>query len=188
MSDPGVPPAAPRPRPQYGEYATADEQRARIQEPAPWQLPTAAPVVAETPAQPAPPATGATARRARPVDRIVTFALLAYGLVSVISAFPAYTDYGGYADMVLGLMGVDAQLSDPAAGRGWGVAAALVLAVGWIATLLVSLWSLRRGRLTWWIPLTAGIVFSFAAGALMMVPIVNDPAVWQALVDSARAG
>jgi hypothetical protein len=175
----------PRPRPQYGEYATAEEQRARIQEPAPWQLPTTAPAVAEAPAPSPASAPPAAPRRPRTVDRIVTFALLAYGLISVVSAFPAYTDYGGYAEMVLGLMGVDAQLSDPAAGRPWGIAAALVLAVGWILTLLVSLWSLRKGRLTWWIPLVAGVVFSFAAGALMMVPIVNDPAVWQALVDSA---
>lgn len=172
-----------RPRPQYGEYATVEEQRARIQEPAPWQLATAAPVVADAGA---PPATTPVVPSPRPrrVDRVVTFALLAYGLVSVISAFPAYLDYNEYAGMVLGFMGVDAQLSDPAVGRPWGVAAAIVLAVGWILTLLVSLWNLRRGRLTWWIPLTAGIVFSFAAGALMMVPIVNDPAVWQALLDS----
>lgn len=184
MTDPARHPD-PRPRPQYGEYATAEEQRARIQEPAPWQLPTTAPAVAEAPAPSPASAPRAAPRRPRTVDRIVTFALLAYGLISVISAFPAYTDYGGYAEMVLGLMGVDAQLSDPAAGRPWGIAAALVLAVGWILTLLVSLWSLRKGRLTWWIPLVAGVVFSFAAGALMMVPIVNDPAVWQALVDSA---
>ena len=75
-------------------------------------------------------------------------------------------------------------VSDPAAGRPWGIAAALVLAIGWCATAAVSWWSLRRGRLTWWIPLVGGIVFTFAAGALMVVPLLSDPAVWEALIDS----
>lgn len=188
-----------RPRPQYGEYATPEEQRARIRQPAPWQQEeqaVAAAPAAGIPASGAPvvpgshtPLTAAVPGerpRQRPVDRIVTFALLAYGLVNVITSVPAFVDYSAYADTLLGMLGVDATLSDPGAGRGWGIAAALVLAVGWCATVVLSLWSVRRGRLTWWIPLTAGIVFTFAAGILMMVPLMSDPAVWQALVDSTR--
>jgi hypothetical protein len=119
------------------------------------------------------------------VDRIVTFALLAYGLVNVVAAVPAFLDYGAYAETMLTMLGVDVQLSDPADGRAWGIAAVLVLTIGWCATAAVSLWSVRRGRLTWWIPLVAGILFTFAAGALMAVPLLSDPAVWQALIDSA---
>jgi Na+-driven multidrug efflux pump len=119
------------------------------------------------------------------VDRIVTFALLAYGLVNVISSVPAFLDYGAYAETLLSMLGVDVQITDPAAGKAWGIAAVLVLAVGWCATAVVSWWSVRRGRLTWWIPLVGGILFTFVSGALMAVPLMNDPAVWQALVESA---
>ncbi|MDW4571209.1 DUF6264 family protein [Microbacterium sp. M3] len=176
-----------RPRPQYGEYATPEEQRARIQQPAPWQLETAGPVMTDLP-DPA-PAPGHVAPvppepRRRPVDRIVTIALLAYGLINVVTSVPAFLDYSAYADMMLGMLGVDAELSDPAGARGWAIAAALVLVIGWAITAALSVWSLRRGRLTWWIPLTAGIVVTFVAGALMAAPLLGDPAIWQALVDS----
>ena len=190
--DPPSAPAEPsRPRPQYGEYATPEEQRARIQAPAPWQQEPATPIMTEAPApvipSPSVPAgsAGSAERRARPVDRIVTFALLAYGLVNVVSAVPAFLDYGAYAETMLTMMGVDVQVGDLAAGRAWGIAAVLVLTIGWCATAAVSFWSVRRGRLTWWIPLAAGILFTFVAGVLMAVPLLSDPAVWQALIDSA---
>ncbi|MDQ7879886.1 DUF6264 family protein [Microbacterium sp. QXD-8] len=174
-----------RPKPQFGEYATPEEQRARIQDPAPWQREALTPVMTDAP-DPVVPASPATAeRRPRPVDRVVTFALLAYGLVNVISSVPAFLDYGAYAETLLSMLGVDVQITDPAAGRAWGIAAVLVLAVGWCATAVVSWWSVRRGRLTWWIPLVGGILFTFVSGTLMAVPLMNDPAVWQALVESA---
>jgi len=182
----GAPEPHTRPRPQYGEYATPEEQRARIQEPAPWQAQQIAPVMTDAPgdgvvaAVPVP-------RRPHPVDRIVTFALLAYGLVNVISSVPAFLDYGDYAQTMLGLMGVDVQLSDPAAGRAWGLAAILVLAIGWCLTTVLSVWNMRRSRVSWWIPLVGGVVFNLIAGVLMVVPLMNDPAVWQAL-SSVSAG
>ncbi len=182
-------PADPRPRPQYGEYATPEEQRARIArpdaalvyEPAPVRDEPAPPAVAVAPAPAAP-----AEPKSRAVDRIVTFALLAYGLVSVISSFPALVDYASYAETMFGLLGVDATLSDPAAGRPWGIAAAIVLAVGWLLTAAVSWIRMRRGRLSWWIPLVGGVVFTFASAMLMLVPLMNDPAVWDALVSSIR--
>jgi hypothetical protein len=179
----------PRPQPQYGEYATPEEQRARIRRPdATYALESGHPVVsagapgAAADASPAP----SPAPRPRVVDRIVTVALLAYGLFNVLSSFAVFLDYGAYAEAMFAVMGVDAELADPAAGRPWGVAAAVLLSAGWIATALVSWWSMRRGRITWWIPLVAGIVFTFTAGVLMVIPLMNDPAAWGALVGSLR--
>lgn len=175
----------PRPRPQYGEYATPEEQRARIRQPdVTVALETGA---APGAAQPTPEAVvAASPPRRRLVDRVVTIALLAYGLFNVLSSFPAFLDYELYAQTMFQVMGVDAELADPAAGRPWGIAAAVLLAVGWIATALVSWWSLRRGRITWWIPLVAGIVFTFTAGVLMIVPLMNDPGAWNVLVGTLR--
>ncbi|WP_019181201.1 DUF6264 family protein [Microbacterium yannicii] len=180
----------PRPRPQYGEYATPEEQRARIRQPDV----TAALDTGRAPIEEAPVAPAAVARAAEPaaptrsraVDRIVTFALLAYGLVNVIASFPAFLDYGSYADTLFSLLGADAELSDPAAGRPWGIAAAIVLAVGWFLVAAVSWWNVRRGRLSWWIPLVGGIVFTVVAGTLMFIPLMNDPAVWDSLLDTMR--
>lgn len=185
-----VPAPDPRPRPQFGEYATPEEQRARIAqpdaslvyEPAP-VVESAAPVAAPQPAG----APTATARaRTRPVDRIVTFALLVYGLINVIYTFPALADFNEYAQRMFDILGVDATLTDPSAGRPWGVAAAIVLAVGWLITAALSWISVRRGRVSWWIPLVGGVVFTFASATLVLVPLMNDPAVWEAMVSSLR--
>ncbi|WP_127475775.1 DUF6264 family protein [Microbacterium sulfonylureivorans] len=184
----------PRPRPQYGEYASPEEQRAHIREPAAtWAYePNAATQATAAPTAPAvapAPSAGAAAEprtRPRAVDRIVTFALLAYGLINVVSAFPALVDFVAYADTMFDLLGVDATLTDPAAGKPWGIAAALVLAFGWVLTAGLSWLSMRRGRLSWWIPLVGGVVFTLASGMLVLVPIMNDPAVWDALVSSVR--
>jgi len=175
----------PRPRPQYGEYATPEEQRARIGRPdATHALETGQPVVSATP-EPAAPA-GQPAARPRVADRVVTIALLAYGLFNVLSSFSAFLDYEAYAETMFAVMGVDAELADPAAGRPWGVTAAIVLSLGWIATALLSWWSMKRGRITWWIPLVAGILFTFTAGIIMVIPLMNDPAAWEALVGGLR--
>lgn len=193
MTDP-----AERPRPQYGEYATPEEQRARIKQPDMTRLletgqdpdalggeaPADSPSTAPKPvaAQSAAPST----RRGRFTDRVATIALLVYGLVTVVTSIPSMIDYEAYVSTVLGVIGVDAELTDPTAGRPWGIAAALVLAIGWLLTAYLSWRSLARERVTWWIPLVAGIVFTFVASVLLMVPIASDPAVWNAIVDSTR--
>lgn len=189
-------PREPRPRPQYGEYATPEEQRAHIRQPEVTRsLDTTVPA---TPAPPVPPGQqqaaapaslgpdGRPMPRARTVDRIVTFALLAYGLINVLTTVPSFLDYSAYADTMFALLGVDAELADPAAGRPWGIAAAFVLSIGWLLTAAISWWSMRRGRLSWWIPLAGGVVFIFVTGTLMVIPLMNDPAAWDALLDSVR--
>lgn len=172
-----------RPRPQYGEYATPDEQRAHIREPQPSHEPRAAPAAPAGSLHPPPHpvAVAQPSRRPRTGDRIATFALLGYGLFTVVSAVPSYLDYSAYVKTFLAVIGVDAQLSDPAAARGWGIAAAAVLVLGWLVTAVVSWRSLRAGRLTWWIPLVAGAVCMMLSGVLLTVPLTSDPAVWQAV-------
>jgi hypothetical protein len=184
-------PAGERPRPQYGEYATPEEQRARIRQPDmtrlletgqdPDALGGAAPADAS-----ARPKAGPGQRRGRFVDRVATIALLIYGLVNVVTGIPAMLDYDSYVAAVLRVLGIDGEISDPAAGRPWAIAAALVLAIGWMLTAWLSWRSLARERLTWWIPLVAGIVFTFVSGVLLIVPIVSDPTLWGAILDSTR--
>lgn len=181
MSDPA---GDPRPRPQYGEYATPEEQRARIRVPDPALMepvPVATPESASAP-EPTPPAPRPRRGAGRLADRIATWALLGYGFITVLSSVSALVDYGAFAATFLDVLGVDAQLADPAAGRGWGIAAAIVLAVGWLLTAVLSWAGLRSGRVSFWIPIVGGIVFNIASGTLVLVPIMSDPAVWDALL------
>ncbi|WP_261164551.1 DUF6264 family protein [Microbacterium sp. Marseille-Q6965] len=172
------------PRPQFGEYASPEEQQRRIQA-NPLPVPTPAPAAgAEEPA-PVVPVAGSGASTGRLIDRVVTVALLVYGLLNVIVTIPQLTDYVTYAENLLGMMGVDATLSDPAGGRGWGVAAALVMGLGWLATAALSYLRLRAGRTAFWIPIVGAVVFLGASGLLMTVPLLNDPAVLDAIM---RAG
>lgn len=167
-----------RPRPQYGEYATADEQRARILQPAPEPphaaQPAPAPYIAHPPT---PRPTTTAARPSRTADRIITLALLAYGLVTVITAVPQLLDFTGFAETWMDMAGVEEQFANTAQGAQFGAIGAVVFAAGWLLTALLSWRSLARRRLTWWIPLVGAIVTFLAVSALLTVPLLGDPAI-----------
>ncbi|MFB8893321.1 DUF6264 family protein [Microbacterium sp. NPDC006705] len=180
-----------RPRPQYGEYATPEEQRARIaalggEAPHPdvvetAQVPagSAAPRPHESARQqlPSPRPTTSAARPTRLADRIITVALLAYGLVTVLGAIPQLVDFTGFAQTWMDMAGIDGTLADPAGGRAWGIAAAVVYGAGWLLTAVLSWWSLSLRRLSWWIPLVGAIVTFIIVSLLLAVPLLSDPAV-----------
>jgi hypothetical protein len=136
---------------------------------------------AEGPDQPGTGEGGAAPRLSprRLADRVVTVALLVYGALSIMQAVPSYLD----ATLELRTMGVEAELSDPAGARLWGVVAVVVLALGWAGTALLSWRRARRGRLAFWVPLVGGVVFNLLAAFLVVIPLVSDPAVAQAVMD-----
>lgn len=177
-----------RPRPQFGEYATAEEQRARIQRPevtealdagvAPQPTPQAAPV-ADTPAGFAAPAT----RGAR-VDRIVTFGLLFYGLFSVVTTIVQLLDFPEYAERGAQMLGVTATFTNLSAGYVWGAAAALVYGIGWLLTAVVTWRRLRRGRIAFWVPLVGFVATALIAGICVTMALVGDAQFMSAIIDS----
>lgn len=170
MSDEARPP-----QPRYGQYATSEEQRARMGEPASAARPVS------------PPAPEVAARPAlspgRLIDRAATVALLVYGIVSVVQSIPVVLD----ATRLLQTMGIDAELADPAGMRGWGVLAVVVLTLGWIATALFAWRRARRGRMTFWIPIVGAVVFNVIASLIVAGPLVGDPAVMDALLRTQDA-
>lgn len=169
-----------RPRPQYGEYATPEEQRARIRQPdATFDLDAGKAPDAAPPAPAPTPAAGPVARNPRAMDRVATIALLAIGLIDVLRSMPGYVDPNVLLAQVLGQFGIEGGLADAAGARAWGAAAAIVVVVGWFTTAAVSIWNLRAGRLSFWIPLVGGVVFMFIAGALILTPVFTDPALMQ---------
>lgn len=179
-------PPAPRPAddhrppvPQFGEYASPEEQQRRMQA-NPRPVPPAP--VAPAPESPARgPVLGSAPRPRLGVDRIVTIGLLVYGLINTITSIPQMADYVSYSDMLLGMMGIDASLSDPAGARGWGIAAAIVMGLGWLATAALSYLRMRAGRLAFWVPLVGAVVFIGITGVLLAIPLLGDPAILHAL-------
>lgn len=72
-----------------------------------------------------------------------------------------------------------------AQGRLWGTIAALVLAVGWSATAFLSIRRMRRGRLTWWLPIVGALVTTIIASICVAIPMMGDPAFVSFLTSSA---
>lgn len=163
----------PRPRPQYGEYATPEEQRAAIRHPAP----DAAPPASDHPHPPTAPATTVAAQPTRTADRVITVLLLVYGLITVISAVPQLIDFTAFAETWMQVAGVDGEFTNSAQGRVWGTVGACVYAGGWIVTALLSWLSLSRRRISWWIPLVGAIVTFLIVSVCLVVPLLGDPAV-----------
>ncbi|WP_345750990.1 DUF6264 family protein [Microbacterium rhizophilus] len=166
-----------RPRPQYGEYATPEEQAARIRHP----LPVPPPVARSEAA----PATAAVARAAlspgRILDRATAVALLVYGLLSFVNAIPAILEPAS----LLTALGLDADDFDVTSVGGWGIAAAVVLVVGWIVTAWLTWLAHRRGWILFWVPLAGGVVFNAISGALVTFALLSDPAIFDAVLRQA---
>jgi hypothetical protein len=184
-----------RPRPQYGEYATPEEQRARIaalggEAPHPDVVETAQVPAGSAASDPhdsarqrlaSPRPTTSAARPSRLADRVITVALLAYGLVTVLGAIPQLVDFTGFAQTWMDMAGIDATLADPAGGRAWGITAAVVYGAGWLLTAVLSWWSLSLRRLSWWIPLVGAIVTFVIVSLLLAAPLLSDPGVLDGL-------
>ncbi len=200
MSD--VASADNRPRPQFGEYASREEQLAHIKQPSPEQIDPSPPA-----AKQATPASSPDARMLRgaaaPVDpavvaasrnmfnRVATIAFLAYGLVEIIVTLPNFFDFGVLINQQLETLGQGfgvtfaTYLATPItvwAGR--GLAALWILI--WIGAALWSWSRIRRNKLAIWVPFLAGVVANLLVGVVVAVQIFSDPTLVQQLMDAVR--
>ncbi|MFF0909919.1 DUF6264 family protein [Microbacterium sp. HMH0099] len=168
----------PRPRPQYGEYATPEEQQARIQRPEVTEALEAG--QAPQPEKPAPVASAASpaaplGRGAR-IDRGVTFGLLIYGLITVITTIPQLLDFPTTAETLAERMGAtDTSFTNLGAGFVLGAVAAAIYGIGWLATAALTWRRLKRGRISFWVPLAGFAVTTFLASIVIMFALLGDP-------------
>lgn len=171
-----------RPRPQFGEYASPEEQRARIRTPEP--APAPAPEPAPPPVQPVWGARGRPGASGGALNRLVTIALLLYGGINVaLSAF-SFLDLPAAMDSVYDMMGIPGSFTDTGAARTWGIVAGILLVAGFVATVWASVRTMRRGRLSWWIPLVGAAVTYLVVSVCIAVPMMNDPALMSYLTDA----
>jgi hypothetical protein len=191
MSDGGQ-----RPRPQYGEYATPEEQRAAIKSPQlnPHYAPPEHPHHSEggVASQDAPPAApdrrdaapgdrAAPVTRRHPLDRIATIALLVLGLYDVIGSFAGNNGVITQIDVIYRSLGISGEykptdLTDTVAG-----VIAVVFLVLWIAAAGLSAWAVLRGRIAFWIPLAAGVLAAVVSAVGGIILTLHDPAYLQFL-------
>src|SRR5690606_3473844 len=109
-------------RPQYGEFATPEEQRRLAGLPPLEPLAeTPAPLVQNQTAVPAPAAASASPRR---WDRVVTIALLAYGLINVFMTGLSYLDLPTVMNNSMSILGIPGEFTNFAQGKFWGTIAA----------------------------------------------------------------
>lgn len=173
-------------RPQYGEYASPEEQRARaglpplIADPAPAAAPSPAPARAHgRGARPAPQGTPA-----HPVGRLVTLVLLGFGLVNVLSSIPQFVNMSTTLSESMSLLGLEGEFSNFAAARTWGVIAVVVLLVGYAATAWLSFRQMKRGRVAWWIPLVGFVITMSLVSGCISVVMLGDPAFTAGLLNA----
>lgn len=138
----------PRPRPQYGEYATPDEVAALRGPATPPSGPPPGPPAAK-------PVTGG-----RRFDRPVTIALLFFGVFNLIQSAPVFLDFGPTLKRAAGTVqygGYDLgalEFGDSARIGGYVLLGASIVLL--LIAAALSYVALARGRIAFWIPLLAG--------------------------------
>jgi hypothetical protein len=160
-------------RPQYGEYASEEEQAKAIAR-------SGAAPAPRKPADPVRPASAsarsASARSASPriADRMATIFLLAFGLVYLIGGVGSYLDLPTAMRAVYEQFGIDGYTPLPQTAA-IGVAIVASQAVIWLVT---AVWAYRRlaaARVAWWIPVLGAVVSFLVSVILLGSLLVADP-------------
>lgn len=173
-----------RPRPQYGEYATPQEQRAHVRQPSPTPPVTPPPAPADR-VRPSGPPWPADRPKAPAAGRIIALILLAYGAVNVALSIPSFLNLAPALTRAYRMVGVPGSFTNVDGARTWGVVAVIVLVVGFLLTAWLTLRALRRGRSAWWLPIAGAAVTYIVVFICMSVPLLGDPA-FTAYLQNAR--
>ena len=198
MTDESSAPRDARPRPRYGEYApegwvspVADAAAAREAELAAKAAesravdarPGAAPGTQVAPtAGPATPAALSTGRR---VDRIATLALIGLAVYNVVGNVVLVPNFAAnLLDLLRGNgYDVDTFTSQPALQT-----AGAVIAVTSLVVFVVMLWwtlrRLRAGRLSFFVPLAAGVLVTAVQVIAVFSVVLGDAAFVQSVMDA----
>jgi uncharacterized membrane protein YhaH (DUF805 family) len=196
----------PRPRPQYGEYAPegwvspvapADAAPPATQggqavvgqqggqQPASWS-PQGQGAGGAQP-YPGPPAAAPVMSTGRRVDRVATFVLLGLAGYNVISNLVLVSGFSRTLLSAFAAQGYPVDdFSGQAALQQAGGAIAIVSLVVSVPMLVLTFRRLRAGKISFWVPLTAGAVVTVVQMVLVLSVFLADPAFVQSLLDSAR--
>lgn len=170
-----------RPAPQYGEYASEEEQAAAMERfGAPPDRQPAAPIEEAKPSPSAPQhdevrPTVAHDQVARAMDRILTVFLLSFGLVYVLGGASTYLNFADSLQSMMKQLGVG-EYHPTSLTAGVGIAVLAGQAILWLVAAIWSYRRITRGRRAWWIPVLAGVASIIIASVLIGVLLAGDPA------------
>jgi hypothetical protein len=178
--------AEDRPRPQFGEYASPEQQAAamgkrpipplRVQPEMP--EPVRASAADGTPApDPADRVVSRRLPRHHPVDRIATLVLLGLGLFSLLNAVPSYFAFGKALERFT--RALDETYTAPAVAAQAGYVLFATQIVLFLLALGLSVRRVRAGKLAFWIPLVAWVVFDLAAAVIVSAMVPSFVTVFQ---------
>ena len=160
-------------RPEYGEYATPEEQAAAAG--TPWQPPhpstrvSADGVPPQQQDRPAP----------RSSDSIVTLALLALGAYNAFSYVQTGLDLPRSLDAGFAMFGIADRFNGSDAARAVGYAVVAVALIGYVITAVLSVRRMRSGRLSFWVPIVGGLIVTTVLTAMIGIVASSDPALAQ---------
>lgn len=114
-------------------------------------------------------------------DRLITYILLAFGLLAVLNSVSGISALPVSVKQAFEQMNVTATPpTDLLITLGWITAA--IHAVMWVVALLWSLSAIRRGKLSWWIPVLCGVIFVVIATVVIFAGFASDPTIMDAVI------
>lgn len=166
-----------RSRPQYGEYASAQEQAKIIANSLPPLPAVLQPKDAIAPPAAAPPTAAAVAPAVRPRrrwDLVLSIGLLTYAAVTIVTGFAQYSDLPGLLNQIYAQQGIGTFAGTGfAATAGFAINASNLVIYAIVLPLTVR--QLRGNRLAFWIPLSGGVLAGIITGSLVIAVMLNDP-------------
>ncbi len=171
------------PAPQYGEFATPqDEERAAAAAAA--RTPRAL-AGSPAPASPLPPASSLppasptplwpARRKPRRWDLVVTSVLLGYAAVNVLAQLFSGSTLATVMTEFYRAQGIGTY-TPTALAQNLGTVLNVVTIVLLIVTVFATWWMMRRGRIAFWVPLVGGAVATIVALVFVAVLLQGDPA------------
>jgi hypothetical protein len=164
-----------RPRPQYGEYATPEQQAKAMGQ------------VHRAPSEPSiPPPPDPSSRVAAPIpasvrsgfsgDRFATIFLLGIGFFAFLTSISGDLNLAAQINQTSATIG-GGNYSDPGFANRMGI---LLLVVNAVTLLGTAIWALRwmaRGRRAFYIPIVGFLVFSILAVIIVGIVFSADPSI-----------
>jgi hypothetical protein len=166
-----------RPRPQYGEYASVDEQIAAGGVPVEAEPVVTPAAVARAPLAPPDPVTRVDG--APPVSRtwdvVLTLTLLVLGAYSILTSIAGLLDFSTVLVELYAAAGYGAYTSIALA-DGIGVGILVSHSIVYVVTVAVALSRLRARRLAFFVPISGAVLAGVFYFVLVLVAMTSDPA------------
>lgn len=152
------------PRPQYGEYATPEQQAAAMGKPWP---PPPEPETLPATAEPANYRPTYVTRQPGYANRFFTVFLLGFGALMLFGDIPIYTNFASALKGAYASSGYTVTV--PASLGAAGIPILIANVVIYAVTVVFSVLAMRRGRASFYIPVVGFIVFVIAASVITVI-------------------